>query len=187
MSMSAQDEAKENSNDTHQNSCNLKIRYFPWPYISILGVGVEKQINSKFSIIWCLNRTRFLRINFEDRLKVVLSTKPEIRYNFYGRFNNGIFVSKFLEIGQYVFKKEEELNIKDYTYNTGGWFYGVGVMIGRNISLGKKFHIDMYLGPKHRWKNITTVKVVDQIKSEKSKTSSYWGLRIGLNINYTIN
>ena len=185
--LNGQDEAIDKLYPPQQESWILKTRYLPTPIITTIGLGIEKQLGSKLSVLCILNCIRFSTKDFEKYQGVIYSIKPEIRYNFYEKSNQGFFLSNFLDYGYHSSPYKEDINEENYTFERGGFFCGVGMLTGRNFSINKKFHVDLYIGPKYRWKNETIVNIENQVLSESQELNAYWGIRVGFNINYTLN
>lgn len=159
-----------------------KARLFPAPGGHIIGVGLEKQISNKKSIVILYNNIVHGSGNSAPVNKT-FSLNPELR-NYFGKFSNSsYFLSTFLEIGKNSKSIGQVVDIGNSTHRKGGNFLGIGLLLGKNIRFYKHTHLDVYLGPKLRYTRHVTLERVDNKTTQINENLLNLRVRFGINFN----
>jgi uncharacterized protein DUF3575 len=168
----------------------VKGRVFAIPIIGFnysLGIGYERMISDKVSCQILYNNYGYDWTNTDGGAINTQGFVPELRYYFGGKdsFRKQMFIGVFTEL----LRASER---PGYSGPTDiGFFNGAiarlinpGLLIGKNVSLGKSWHLDLYLGWKYKFIS-KTEKYVDNGSITYINTNEQRsGFRAGVNLAY---
>jgi len=151
------------------------------------GLGYERLLNEKLSVQLLYNSTRFTP-GFDAKTTESQGFIPEVRY-YFGKKEDirmKAFVAGFVEaIKIKKFGGMPDGN-PDYQFiETNGNLISMGVLIGKNYSIGKHFLLDMYIGYRYKIFNYTNTfkdSNGDYYYMDFNDNSS--GIRMGMNLGF---
>lgn len=151
------------------------------------GFGYERVIIDNLTVQLLYNSTRFTP-GFDAKTTESKGFVPEVRYYFGKKadIRKKMFVGGFTELLKY---KETggmpEYNLDNFLVEANGNLASVGLLIGKNNSIGKNFLIDIYIGFRYKFINGTktfrTANGEYYYRDYKDKMSA---ARFGLNLGY---
>ncbi len=140
-----------------KNSIKGRAIYLPGenPTYSF-GLGYERKIIDNLTVQLLYNNSRFTP-GFDAPTTETSGLVPEVRYYFGKKkdFRKKPFIGGFVEA--YKFKEfggMPQYNPDYYLVETNGNMTSVGVLIGKNSTIGKRFLIDMYIGFRYKGTSI---------------------------------
>ena len=163
----------------------LKARLLPIVIGSSAGIGIERQIGKSSSILVLFNAISY-SVGSDAPTNTTLSLNPEYRYYFNEFSVSSLFAGSFIELGNHSKSLGGEIDPENHTHYKGGNFLGVGILVGKNIKLGKRLYIDSYFGPKIKLQKEEILERNGSQITELSQVDSKLGVRFGLNLNYLL-
>ena len=174
----------DKNNQTHENTWIIKARLLPTLLGYSAAVGLERQIGGRSSILLLFKTIKY-SWSSDAPTNNISSLIPEYRYHFNETINNSFFTSGFIELGKHSASLSGEIDPTNYKHNQRGNFIGFGIIIGKNMAIGKRLHIDFYLGPRLRFQNETIITSTNFIATESNQNKTKIGGRFGINFNYS--
>ena len=169
----------------------IKARIFGFPggfsFLSI-GLGYERIVSSNSSVQLLYNRFSWDMRDTDGDGRITHLLVPEYRFYFNQEtptpesWFTGIFTelawSKKL-LGGYESDISEGMLIKNRRISLNP-----GILIGKNIPLSKRFHVDTYLGIKYNFHKEKSTYLQNSIESIEIENQKKLGVRVGVNLNY---
>ena len=171
-----------------KNIIKGRALYFPFENPTYtFGIGYERVLNEKLSFQLLYNNNRFTP-GLDAETTESQGFIPEVRYYFGKKedFRKKAFIGSFVE----VIKIKQFGGMPSYHpdfqfIETNGNLTSLGVLIGKNNSIGKHFLLDMYIGYRYKIFNYTnTFKDSNGDYFDKDYKDNRSGVRMGMNLGF---
>lgn len=170
-----------------KNIVKGRVGIFPLGHkIYSLGIGYERVVSDRISLQLLYNSYGGT-FGLDGPSKYYQGIVPEVRYYFGKKesLRRKVFIGGFTEIYKAkLYPGMIEPSLNDYLIETNGISINPGVLIGKNISLGKRFLFDIYVGYRYKifngeqnYRDVDTLGTYNK-KYQEGKS----GIRIGLNL-----
>lgn len=162
--------------------------FFPIPTVFAIGGGYERMITDQVSLQINYKYLQYQMLSKEYDGNVNYGFTPELRYYFgpQENFRNQIFVGLFTEFLKFKDFNDEDSGVTEsYVGDSEGDMINPGILFGKNFSMGKRMHLEVFIGYKYQFIDRTETHFNNGLKSYVSVDERSSGVKLGFNLAYS--
>ncbi len=162
--------------------------FFPIPTVFTFGGGYERLITDQVSIQINYKYLVYQMIYMGDDGAASQGITPEVRYYFGPQesYRDQIFVGLFTEfLGLREINDADNSINESYIEDVEGNMINPGILFGKNFCMGKRMHLEMFIGYKYKFISKIETHVDAGVKSYVPVKERSPGVRLGLNLAYS--